>query len=185
SRSGQPFQLDEILRQVGTDMDIKFAGLSNANVQITTTRGNDPVVFSSKGNDVFLYDFSIDNNAKKPIQAGGIDVAIRNYDMVTRDGSMAIQFDSIQLRNNTIRLNNFSLTPTGQVPNKSIRNVDVPLLQITGLSWERLLADKTLAAKKAELYNPTFTYQKTSKPGSRQSFFHTLADINQLMRSEK
>ena len=121
ARKNQPFQLNEVLRQVGSNMEIKFAGLSNANVEITTTRDNNPVVFSSQGNDLFIYDFSIDNAAAKPIQMGGIDVAIRNYDMVTRDGSTAIKFDSIQLRNNTIRLNNFSLSPTNQVSNRNIR----------------------------------------------------------------
>ncbi len=184
-RKNQSFQLNEVFRQLGSNMEIKFAGLSNANVEITTTRDNNPVVFSSEGNDLFLYDFSIDNAATKPIQMGGIDVAIRNYDMVTRDGSTAIKFDSIQLRNNTIRLNNFSLSPTNQVSNKNIRNIDVPLLQITGLSWENLLADRTIVAEKAVLHNPRISYKKINQGKSRQSFFHALAGIDELMEVDQ
>lgn len=185
ARKNQPFQLDEVMRQVGSNMEIKFAGLSNANVEITTTRDNNPVVFSSEGNDLFLYDFSINNAAKKPIKMGGIDVAIRNYDMVTRDGSTAIKFDSIQLRNNTIRLNNFSLSPTNQVSNRNIRNIDVPLLQITGLSWETLLADRKIVAEKAVLHNPRISYKRINQAKSKQSFFHALAGIDEFMEVDQ
>jgi hypothetical protein len=185
AEKNQPFQLDELLRQVGSNMEIKFAGLSNANVEITTTRNNNPVVFSSEGNDLFLYDFNIDNAASKPIQIGGIDVAIRNYDMVTRDGSTAIRFDSIQLRNNTMRLNNFSLTPTGQVLNQNIRNINVPLLQITGFSWENLLIDRTFIAEKATLYNPQISYRRINQSNRQQSFFDALSGIDELMEVEQ
>lgn len=183
--ANEPFQLDDALRQLGTNMDIGFAGLSNADITVTTTRNNDPVSFNSNGNDFYLYGFRINNQAAKPISLRGIDVAIRNYDMITRDGSTAIKFDSIQLRNNTIRLSNFSLHPMQLRRDKSIRHIDVPLLQITGLSWEDLLLNRTIVASKATLFNPDIMYQKISSASNSRSFFSALAGIDELMEVDE
>lgn len=178
------FQVNDAIRQLGSNLDIKFAGLKNADVEITTVRHNNPVTFSSEGNNVYLYNLKIDNEASKPILISGFDVAIRNYEVITRDGSTAIKFDSIQLRNNTVTLNNFSLSPTNKPSKRSIRNINVPLLQLNGLSWEDLIVDHIIVAHKATFYNPTIVYKKlrTVESSRKQTLFNALSDIDDFMQ---
>ena len=177
------FQLNDALRQLGSNMELKFAGLKNADIEITTVRHNNPVTFSAEGNNVYLYDLKIDNEAPQPMVLGGFDVAIRKYEVITRDESTLIKFDSIKLRNNTVTLNNFSLSPTNKPSKRSIRNIKVPLLQLNGLSWEDLIVDHIIVAQKATFYNPTIIYKKLrpTSPGKKQNLFNALSGIDDFM----
>ncbi len=141
-------------------MQLAYIGVKNSSVNVTTTRGHQSNTFSSSRNNFELYNVIVDTRAEHPITVEQFLMAIRNYDGYGKDSAYRLQFDSIRFTNNIVRLDNFSVTTTPGARVPAIRNYQIPLFELKGLSWQDLLFHRHIVAREAVLHRPVLNYEK-------------------------
>ncbi len=176
--------MDSIIQQMTGDLLLNYIGVTNAAIDITTYRGNNPSSFTSEKNNFEMKGLSIDQKLAQPVSLEGFDMAIRNYENYLKDSSYVLRFDSIRLRENRILLSNFSVNTE---PFKDNRNIKVKQFALSGLSWGDLLFDRRISARQATLYNPVidFVQPETVKAKKNRGISSSLDAVNQFMELEK
>ncbi|MBO9631966.1 MAG: hypothetical protein J7578_02530 [Chitinophagaceae bacterium] len=159
-KSKKPFNVQHILSTIASDMQLAYIGVKNSSVNVTTEKDNQTNTFTSSRNNFELYKVVIDTRAEQPVTVEQFLMSIRNYDGYGKDSAYRLQFDSIRFTNNTVRLDNFSITtsPNAKVPAR--RNYHIPLFELKGLSWQDLLFNRHIIAREAVLHKPVLTYEK-------------------------
>jgi hypothetical protein len=186
-KNKKPLNIQHILSGIASDMQLAYIGVKNSSVNVTTTKGHQTNTFSSSRNNFELYNVIVDTRAEHPISVEQFLMAIRNYDGYGKDSAYRLQFDSIRFTNNTVRLDNFSITtsPGARVP--AIRNYQMPLFELKGLSWQDLLFNRHIVAREAVLHRPVLNYEKlpwkdTTDQKSIYELFTVLDTILNLRR---
>ncbi len=178
-------KLDEIIRKLTGDLMLNFVVVNNASFDINTVRNGNPSSFRSQRNNFEMQGLRIDNDAVRPLTVEKFAMAIRDYENFLRDSLYSLQFDSIQVNNNKIFLNNFSFQRL--INGKPVSNFSVPQFQLTGLSWDDLLFERKLTAHQAVLFNPVIDYHEWTKSNpkrTRRSIFEVLSNINDVLMLE-
>ena len=172
--------MDTIIQQLTGDLLLNYIGVTNAAIEITTYRGNNPNSYSSDKNNFEMTGLSIDQKAAQPVSLQGFDMAIRNYENYLKDSSYVLRFDSIRLRENRILLSNFSVNTEAHKDN---RNIKVRQFALSGLSWSDLLFNRRIIARQATLYNPVidFVQPEFVKAKKKKGISTFLGSINQFM----
>src|SRR5215204_802500 len=147
-------------------MLLKYVGVKNASLNITTNRNDKSTSFTSEKNNFEMTGLAIDHSLPQPISLQSFDMAIRNYENFVKDSSYFLRFDSIRLREKRILLSNFSIN-TEQYKDK--RNIQVRQFILSELSWADLLFDQKVIAKQAILIRPVIDYypSATAKPKNK------------------
>src|SRR6185503_336700 len=140
--------LDTLINQLTGDLQLKYVGVKNATIDITTTRNDKTTTFTSDKNNFEMRGLTIIQNSPQPVSLQSFDMAIRNYENFVKDSSYFLRFDSIQLRENRVFLSNFSINTE---PYKDKRNIQVRQFILSGLSWADLLFDRQIVAQQALL----------------------------------
>ena len=186
-KNKKPLNFQQVLSGVASDMQLAYIGVKNSSVNVTTSKGQQTNTFSSSRNNFELYNVKVDTRAEQPISVEQFLMAIRNYDGYGKDSAYRLQFDSIRFTNNTVRLDNFSIstTPGARVP--AIRNYRIPLFELKGLSWQDLLFNRHVVAREAILHKPVLHYEKqpwkdTADKRSIYELFTVLDTIINLRR---
>jgi hypothetical protein len=176
--------LDTLINQLTGDLQLKYVGVKNATLDITTTRDDKSTTFTSEKNNFEMRGLTIIQNSPQPVSLQGFDMAIRNYENFVKDSSYFLRFDSIQLRENRVYLNNFSINTE---PYKDKRNIQVRQFILSGLSWADLLFDRQVVAKQALLIRPVIDYYPSAnaKPKTKNPIVNSLAGINNFMSLDK
>lgn len=159
-KNKKPLNIQHVLSGIASDMQLAYIGVKNSSVNVTTSKGHQTNTFSSNRNNFELYNVKVDTRAEKPISIEQFLMAIRNYDGYGKDSAYRLQFDSIRFTNNTVRLDNFSITTTPGARVPAIRNYKIPLFELKGLSWQALLFNRHIAAREAILHKPVLHYEK-------------------------
>lgn len=159
-KNKKPLNVQHILSTIASDMQLAYIGVKNSSVNVTTEKDNQTNTFTSSRNNFELYKVEIDTKAEQPVTVEQFLMSIRNYDGYGKDSAYRLQFDSIRFTNNTVRLDNFSITtsPNAKVPAR--RNYHIPLFELKGLSWQDLLFNRHIIAREAILHKPVLHYEK-------------------------
>lgn len=186
-RSKKPINIQKLLSGIASDMQLAYIGVKNSSINVSSEQNHQTSTFSSSRNNFELYNVVIDNKAEHPISVEQFLMAIRNYESYGKDSSYRLQFDSVRFTNNTVRLDNFSITtmPGAHVP--VIRHYSMPLFELKGLSWQDLLFNRHIAAREAILHKPVLQYEKlpwhdTTDKRSIYELFTVLDTIINLRR---
>jgi hypothetical protein len=176
--------MDTIIQQLTGDLLLKYIGVTNAGIDITTYRGNKPSSFTSDKNNFEMTGLSIDQKSTHPVSLEGFDMAIRNYENYIKDSSYVLRFDSILLRESRILLSNFSINTE---PFKDNRNIKVRQFALSGLSWSDLLFNRRINASQATLYHPVidFVQPEIAKAKKGRGFSNTLDAVDKFMDLQK
>src|SRR6185436_12787998 len=176
--------LDTLINQLTGDLQLKYVGVKNATIDITTTRNDKTTTFTSDKNNFEMRGLTIIQNSPQPVSLQSFDMAIRNYENFVKDSSYFLRFDSIQLRENRVFLSNFSINTE---PYKDKRNIQVRQFILSGLSWADLLFDRQIVARQALLVRPVIDYYPSAnaKPKTKNPIVNSLAGINTYMNLER
>ncbi|HYC39060.1 MAG TPA: hypothetical protein VEB63_01125 [Chitinophagaceae bacterium] len=175
-------RLDRIIRQLTGDLYLNFVVVNNADFDITTVRQGKPSTFTSDGNNFEVQGLQLDNDDYRPLRVERFVMAIRNYENFLRDSAYVMKFDSIVVVNNQVSLNRFHFQQHDR--GRVIKNFIVPRFQLTGLSWDDLLFENRLTARRAVLFNPVIEYVRTEKKQRKRSFYEVLSTLNEVMMLE-
>jgi hypothetical protein len=178
----KPPKLNELIQQLTGNMELGFVAVQNGSFDINTMRDGHPSSFTSDHNNFEVQGLRIRENALRPLTVERFVMAIRNYENFLRDSAYAIQFDSILLNDNRISLSNFTYKELDK-NNKVINKLNMPQFELQGLSWDDLVFDQQLAAKKVTLIRPVINYNiGKSKSRSSRDVFQALAGIGKIMQ---
>ena len=174
-------KLDELIQELTGDMQLAFVVVENGSFDINTMREGRPSSFTSDHNNFELQGLQIKKDGTKPLTVEKFVMAIRNYENFLRDSSYSIQFDSILLYDNRISLSNFTYQELQN--NKVVNSLRMPQFELQGLSWDELVFEQKLKAKKVTLYRPVIDYRIAgNKRNNKQDIFQTLAGIGNFMQ---
>lgn len=175
-------RLDELVRQLTGNMQLAFVIVENAAFDINTTRAGSLSSFTSDDNNFELQGLQINKYGTKPLTVEKFAMAIRNYENFLRDSTYSIQFDSILINDNRISLSNFTYEELED--GKAINNLSMPQFELQGLSWDDLVFNRRLSAKRVNLYRPVINYTVIQKKNNAKDVFQTLAGIGHFMQLE-
>ncbi|MGZ8558940.1 MAG: hypothetical protein ACXWWC_11420, partial [Chitinophagaceae bacterium] len=176
-------KLNELIQELTGELQLAFVVVENGSFDINTMREGRPSSFTSDHNNFELQGLQIKKSNPQPLTVEKFAMAIRNYETFLRDSSFSIQFDSILLNNNRVSLSNFTYQELQN--NKVTNSLRMPQFELQGLSWDDLVFDQKLNAKKVTLYRPVIDYKFTaSKRTGTQDIFQTLAGIGNFMQLE-
>jgi hypothetical protein len=171
-------KLDELIQQLTGDLQLAFVVVNNGSFDINTIRDGNPSSFTSDHNNFEVQGLRIQKNSPKPFTVESFAMAIRNYENFLKDSTYAMQFDSILLLNNSIYLSNFSFKQMNQ--GKVINNFSMPQFVLTGLSWDDLVFERKLTARKASLYKPVINYSVLAN-NKKQDIFQALTVMGDII----
>ncbi|MGN6419708.1 MAG: hypothetical protein ACTHMC_19555 [Pseudobacter sp.] len=179
----KPLNLQHALSGIASDMQLAYIGVKNSSVQVTTEKDNKTNTFSSSRNNFELYKVVVDTRAEHPITIEQFLMAIRNYDGYGKDSAYRLQFDSIRFTNNTVRLDNFSITTAPGANIDAQRNYHIPLFELKGLSWQDLLFNRHIVAQEAVLHRPVLHYEKMPyhRTGDKRSIYELFTVLDTLL----
>ena len=175
-------RLDELIRQLTGNMQLAFVVVENASFDINTTRSGSLSSFTSDDNNFELQGLQINKYGPQPLTVEKFVMAIRNYENFLSDSTYSIQFDSILINDNRISLSNFIYKELED--GKAINNLSMPQFELQGLSWDDLVFNKQLSAKRVNLYRPVINYTVVQKKNNPRDVFQILAGIGHFMQLE-
>ncbi|HUM64646.1 MAG TPA: hypothetical protein PLV32_02320, partial [Chitinophagaceae bacterium] len=173
-------RLDELVRQLTGNMQLAFVVVENASFDINTTRSGSLSSFTSDDNNFELQGLQINKYGPQPLTVEKFVMAIRNYENFLSDSTYSIQFDSILINDNRISLSNFTYKELEE--GRVINNLSMPQFELQGLSWDDLVFNKQLSAKRVNLYRPVINYTVVQKKNNPRDVFQILAGIGHFMQ---
>lgn len=170
------------LRSLLGDVDIRYAGLQNARMDVKTKLKNKVNSYLAQKNNLILQDITIVNDTTVPLQVGSFRLDMYGYRGYDPDTSYSITFDSILFRNDKIQLSNFALTPTEKNNDPADRKeIHMRSLQIENISWYELLGNKRLEAGLITMIDPDISISTSSpvqSPAPRKPIYRSLHMIS-------
>lgn len=172
-------KLENIIQQLTGDLDLNHVVVANADFNILTIKDGIPNSFVFSKNNFEMNGLSINKNAEKPLKVKSFTMAIRNYENFIKDSTYSIQFDSILFRNDKLTLSKFVFNKLndGKVSN----TFSIPQFNLSGLSWDDLVFERTFKADAATMYNPYIRYSALPERKKRKNIFQSLAAVNEYM----
>jgi len=175
----KPPKLENIIQQLTGDLDLNHVVVANADFNILTKKDGVPNTFVFSKNNFEMNGLSINKNAEKPFKVKSFSMAIRNYENFIKDSTYSIQFDSILFRNDNLILSRFVFNKLNK--GKITNTFSIPQFNLSGLSWDDLVFERTFKADAATMYNPYIHYTITPEFKKRRTLFQSLAAVNEYM----
>jgi hypothetical protein len=176
--------VQKIIQELSGNFDLAFVGIKNAGIHFDI-HGKKRRSFNNSDKDNFeMRGFRINPDSTEPVSIKRFEMTLRDYHLFNGDSSSAFSFDSLQLLNNRITLNNFSVSSqSGRNKVRSEVNITVPYFQLTDLDWYQLIFDQKLAAEEAALLNPVIYFKRKEKVvrGKKFDLFSALENIDTLV----
>lgn len=182
-KNRKPINVQHVLSTIASDMQLAYIGVKNSSVNVTTEKDNQTNTFSSSRNNFELYKVVVDTKAEQPVSVEQFLMSIRNYEGYGKDSAYRLQFDSIRFTNNTVRLDNFSISTSPNAKLPASRNYHIPLFELKGLSWQDLLFNRHIVAREAVLHKPVLHYEKLPWKGSadRRSIYELFTVLDTII----
>lgn len=172
-------KLENIIQQLTGDLDLNHVVVANADFNILTIKDGVPNSFVFSNNNFEMDGLSINKNAEKPLKVKSFAMAIRNYENFIKDSTYSIQFDSILFRNDKLTLSRFVFNKLNK--GKVLNTFSIPQFNLSGLSWDDLVFERTFKADAATMYNPYIRYSALPERKKRKNIFQSLAAVNEYM----
>ena len=177
----KPPSLKKILQPLTGDLQLGYVGIMNADIDIVTTRKDHSTTFTSQNDNIEITGLHISSDSADPLVVKSFAMAIRDYETLSRDSTLAFRFDSVKFNNNKVVLSNFTVkTQKGNRSLDADRSYSIPKLELSNLSWDELLFNRNIKASKAVLYYPVMNYKriKPREGGRRTKIFRDLGSID-------
>ncbi|MGC4038760.1 MAG: hypothetical protein QM764_22550 [Chitinophagaceae bacterium] len=177
----KPPSLKKILQPLTGDLQLGYVSIQNADIDIMTTRKDHSTTFTSDNDNIEISGLHISSDSTDPLVVRSFAMAIRDYETLSRDSTLAFRFDSVKFNNNKVVLSNFTVkTQEGRRTLDAERDYRVPRLELSNLSWDELLFNRNIKASKAVLYNPVLNYKriKPRNQNGRMKIFRDLGNID-------
>lgn len=174
-----PPKLENIIQQLTGNLDLNHVVVANADFNILTIKDGIPNSFVFSNNNFEMDGLSINKNAEKPLKVKSFTMAIRNYENFIKDSTYSIQFDSILFRNDKLTLSRFVFNKLNN--GKVLNTFSIPQFNLSGLSWDDLVFERTFKADAATMYKPYIRYAVFPERKKRKNIFQSLAAVNEYM----
>lgn len=177
----KPPSLKNILQPLTGDLQLGYVEIMNAAIKIVTTKRDHSTTFTSKNDNIEISGLHIRSDSSDPMVVKSFAMAIRDYETLSRDSTLAYRFDSIKFNNSKVILSNFTVrTLPGRRSPDARRNYSIPRLELSNLSWDELLFNRKIKASKAILYDPVLNYKriKPKVQNQRRRVFRDLGNID-------
>jgi hypothetical protein len=186
-KTGLP-DVQKMIRELSGNLDLAFVGITNAGIHFDIHGKSTRSFYNSNKDNFEMRGFRIAPDSSKPVSIKLFKMTLRDYHLYNGDSSSAFAFDSLQLLNNKIALNNFSVS--SQSGHNKIRNeidIKVPYFQLTDLDWYQMIFDQKLAAREAALRSPVIYFKHNAKIVHRKkiNLFTALENIDSLVELNK
>ena len=175
--------LKTLIQPLTGDLQLGYVAVQNADIAIVTTRNDHSTTFTSQNDNIEITGLHINSDSSDPIAVKDFSMAIRDYETLSRDSTLAFRFDSIKFNNSRIVLSNFTVkTLDGKRSSDVDRSYSIPRLELTNLSWDELLFNRNIKASKATLYYPVMNYKrvKPRNQNRRINIFRDLGSIDEV-----
>ncbi|MES1221717.1 MAG: hypothetical protein ABUT20_39835, partial [Bacteroidota bacterium] len=173
--------LKKIIQPLTGDLQLGYAAIRNADIHVVTTRNDHTTTFTSQNDNIEITGLHINSDSTDPLVVKSFEMAIRDYETLSRDSTLAFRFDSVKFNNSKVVLSNFTVkTLAGKIPPDVERSYTIPMLELNNLSWDELLFNRNIKASKAVLYYPIVHYKrlKPRKQNQRLMLFRDLGNID-------
>lgn len=177
----KPPSLKKILQPLTGDLQLGYVGIMNAAINIVTTRKDHSTTFTSQNDNIEISGLHISSDSTDSLVVKSFAMAIRDYETLSRDSTLAFRFDSVKFNNNKVVLSNFTVkTQPGRQSLDAERSYRIPKLELSNLSWDELLFNRNIKASKAILYYPVLNYKriKPRDENHRTKIFRDLGNID-------
>ncbi len=177
----KPPSLKKILQPLTGDLQLGYVGILNAAIDIVTTKKDHSTTFTSQNDNIEISGLHISSDSSDPLVVKSFAMAIRDYETLSRDSTLAFRFDSVKFNNNKVVLSNFTVnTQPGRRSLDAERSYRIPRLELSNLSWDELLFNRNIKASKAILYYPVLNYKriKPRDKNGRTKIFRDLGNID-------
>lgn len=172
-------KLENIIQQLTGDLDLSHVVVVNADFNILTIKDGVPNSFVFSNNNFEMDGLRINKNAEKPLKVKSLTMAIRNYENFINDSTYSIQFDSILFRNDKLTLSRFLFNKLNK--GKVLHTFSIPQFNLSGLSWDDLVFERTFKADAATMYQPYIRYSALPEGKKKRNIFQLLARVNEYM----
>ena len=186
-KTGLP-DVQKMIRDLSGNLDLAFVGITNAGIHFNVHGKSTRSFYNSNKDNFEMRGFRIAPDSSEPATIKRFEMTLRDYHLYNGDSSTAFAFDSLQLLNNKIALNNFSASSRSS--RNKIRNginIKVPYFQLTQLDWYQMIFDQKLVATEATLINPVIFFKHNEKTVRRKkiNLFTALENIDNLVELNK
>lgn len=177
----KPPSLKKILQPLTGDLQLGYVGILNAAIDIVTTKKDHSTTFTSENDNIEISGLHISSDSSDPLVVKSFAMAIRDYETLSRDSTLAFRFDSVKFNNNKVVLSNFTVkTQPGRRSLDAERSYSIPRLELSNLSWDELLFNRNIKASRAIAYYPVLNYKriKPRDQNRRTKIFRDLGNID-------
>lgn len=176
----KPPSLKTLIQPLTGDLQLGYVGIQNADIAIVATRNEHSTTFTSQNDNIRITSLHINSDSSDPIAVKDFSMAIRDYETLSRDSTLAFRFDSIKFNNSRVVLSNFTVkTLAGRHSSDVDRSYSIPRLELNNLSWDELLFNRNIKASKAILYYPVMNYKRV-KPRNQSRRINIFRDLGNI-----
>jgi hypothetical protein len=180
---------DQIVRELTGNLDLAFVGVKNAGIHFDIYAANEKRSFYNSGQDNFeIRGIRINPDSAEAVSVASLDMTLRQYRLVNEDSTSSAGFDSLQLLNDKVILNNFFVVNKSGPSMRHQVDVKVPFFELTRLDWYALIFDQNLVANSAVLNNPSIDFAKGAavrkRTRKRVNLFDALDNVGELVAIE-
>lgn len=177
--------MQQAVRNLLGDVDLKYAGLVNARIEVRTKLNDKINTYLARRNNLTLENVTIVKDSTVPLAVGEFRLNMYGYAAYDPDSTYAITFDSILFRNDKIDLSAFSLRPTAKNKHKDhSKDIRMKSLQIEDISWYELLGNKRLEAGIISMIDPVImisTAGTVRSPAQRKPLYQSFRNISERL----
>ena len=135
------------------NLDIRYIGLMNSDITVTTKNKDKYIPFSTKGNNFEAFGIVIDSSKANPIEIATLVFAIKNYKTSSADSMYDVRFDSVVYSEHNLILKNFRLEPSEKNYHPDKKYVSIPDFELREISLSELITNQRLQAEELVLKN--------------------------------
>lgn len=180
--------LKQIIQPLTGNLDLGYIAILNASIDIAAEKNKLATTFKSENDNIEVTGLKINSDSSEPMSVKGFSMAIRDYETINRNRTLAFRFDSVKFNNGQFILSNFTVkTLPSRHEHDAERNYIVPRLELSNLSWDELLFNRSIKASKAVLYSPVMNYKRLrpGKTNQKVALFRDLSNIDAMMELQQ
>lgn len=160
--------VESAVRQMTGHLEMSHIQVMNASIDLSLSRNGKKSRYQTAGSDFTIDELSIPPEDSGPLHIGRFDFEIRNYTGYSADSLYAIRFDSIQLRDQTVSLNKFTVQATPRNRESGWREITMKAFEMRNIFWPALLFEDRIQASTATLVEPSISLQSGSQAAPRR-----------------
>ena len=178
--------VENAVRQMTGHLDIGHIKVTEARIDLTTTRNGRKSRYQTSGSDFTIDELVIPTQA--PLRIGRFDFEIRNYIGYSSDSLYAIRFDSVQLRDRTVSLGRFAVRSTPKNANAAWKEIQMKAFELQGIYWPALIFDNRIQALRATLVEPAIKLEtnatETERKKNKGAFYAALNGFRKILEMD-